>query len=107
MDNKRKNYYKTYTTVCQGTRLDWERYRVREIQKARCRQKIEFHTKNVLLQSMVSFLCVAGGIYAGSKKSIAVPLVLAPTASASCSKLATHETKRRHYKEILGELERY
>ena len=81
-------------------------YHIIEHQKARCREKIEFHTRNVLLQSMVSLLCVAGGVYAGTKKSIVVPLVLAPSAAASCSKLAEHETKRQRYKEILDGLER-
>ena len=80
--------------------------RIIEHQKAKCREKIEFHTKNVILQSMVSFLCVCGGFYAGTKRSIVVPLVLAPGAVASCSKLTEHETKRRRYKEILNELER-
>ena len=81
-------------------------YHIIEHQKARCREKIEFHTRNVLLQSMVSLLCVAGGAYAGTKKSIVVPLVLVPCAAASCSKLAEHETKRQRYKEILDGLER-
>ena len=75
-------------------------------QKARCRRKIEFHAKNVLLQSVISFLCVTGGIYAGQKRSIVVPMVLAPTLTTSCSKLAKHETKRQHYKELLKELEK-
>ena len=81
-------------------------YHIIEHQKERCRKKIEFHTRNVLLQSMVSLLCVAGGVYAGTKKSIVVPLVLFPCAAASCSKLAEHETKRQRYKEILDGLER-
>jgi hypothetical protein len=55
---------------------------------------------------MVSLMCVIGGVYAGQKKSIVVPLVLAPIAGASISKLASHETKRQRYKEILNELER-
>jgi len=85
---------------------DLNAYHIIEHQKAKCREKIDFHTKNVILQSMVSFLCVAGGVYAGQKKSILVPLVLASATAASCSKLAEHETKRRRYKEILNELER-
>ena len=88
------------------TLLERERYRTLEIQKARCREKIRLHTENVILQSIISFLCVAGGIYAGQKQSIVVPLVLALTAAASCSKLTEHETKRRRYKEILNRLER-
>jgi Na+/H+ antiporter NhaD/arsenite permease-like protein len=83
-----------------------EQKRIVERQKQRCREKIDFHKKNVILQSMVSLMCVAGGIYAAQKKSIAVPLVLAPMAGASISKLASHETKRQRYKEILNELER-
>ena len=86
--------------------MDWDRKRIIERQKAECREKIEFHTKNVILQSMISFLCVAGGMYAGQKKSIAVPLVLAPTAAASCKELTKHESKRRQYKEILKTLEK-
>ncbi len=88
------------------TPLDWDRHRVLEIQKARCRSKIRLHTENVILQSLVSLLCVVGGIYAGQKNSIVVPLILAPTGAAACSKLAEHETKRRRYKGILKELER-
>lgn len=83
-----------------------EQKRIIERQKQRCREKIEFHKKNVILQSMVSLICVTGGIYAGQKKSTAVPLVLAPMAGASMSTLAKHETKRQRYKEILNELER-
>ena len=88
------------------TPLDWDRYRVLEIQKARCRNKIEHHTRNVILQSVISLMCLAGGIYAGQKKSIIVPLILVPTAAESVKRLSTHETKRRHYKEILNGLER-
>ena len=83
-----------------------DRRRVVERQKAIYRKKIEFHKKNVILQSMVTILCVTGGIYAGQKRSIAVPLVLAPMASASFSKLAKHESKRRYYQETLNELEK-
>ncbi len=85
---------------------EWNRYRILEIQKARCRNKIKFHTENLILQSIISFLCVAGGIYAGQKRSVWVPLVLAPTAAASCSKLATHTAKRMRWKDILNDLER-
>ncbi len=85
---------------------DLDRRRIIEHQKAKCREKISFHTQNVVLQCIVSFLCVVGGTYAGQKKSIAVPLILAPTAAASCSKLTEHEAKRRRYKEILKGLER-
>ena len=67
---------------------------------------MEFHKKNVIVQSLISLICVTGGIYAGQKRSIMVPLVLAPSVSVSCSNLAKHETKRRRYKEILEGLER-
>jgi len=81
-------------------------YHIIEHQKARCREKIDFHTRNVILQSMVSFFCVVGGVYAGQKKSIVAPLVWAPVVAVSCSKLVKHETKRQRYKEILDGLER-
>ena len=81
-------------------------YHIIEHQKARCREKIEFHARNVVLQSIVSLLCVGGGIYAAQKRNIIVPLILAPTAAASCSQLTKHEIKRRRYKEILDNLER-
>ena len=83
-----------------------EQKRIVERQKQRCREKIEFHKKNVILQSMVSLMCVIGGVYAGQKKSIVVPLVLTPMAGVSISNLTSHETKRQRYKEILNELER-
>lgn len=83
-----------------------EQKRIIERQKQRCRERMEFHRKNVILQSMISLMCVAGGIYAGQKKNIVVPLVLAPMAGASMSTLAKHETKRQRYKEILNGLER-
>lgn len=83
-----------------------EQKRIIERQKQRCRERMEFHRKNVILQSMISLMCVTGGIYAGQKKSIAIPLVLAPMAGASMSTLAKHETKRQRYKEILNGLER-
>ena len=80
-------------------------YHIIEHQKARLRARIDLHKKNVILQSVVSFLCVAGGIYAGQKRSLLVPLVIAPCAATSFSKLAQHESKRRRHKEILDELE--
>jgi len=101
-----KSYYKEHTSVHPTVVLDWNRYKILEIQKARCREKINFHKKNVILQSVVSLMCLAGGVYAGQKRSIIVPLILAPMASASCTTLAKHETKRQRYKEILNELER-
>lgn len=88
------------------TSMDWKRRRIIEQQKERCRKEIQFHKQNVILQGIISFLCVAGGIYAGQKRSILVPLVLAPTAAASCSNLAKHEAIRRHRQKILEELER-
>ena len=86
--------------------MDWKRRRVLEIQKNRCRSKISFHAQNVVLQALVSVLCVTGGMYAAQKRSIIVPLVAAPSAACSLSKLVVHETKRRRFKEILGDLER-
>ena len=77
-----------------------------EYQKARCREKIGFHKANVFLQSFVSLFFVSAGLHYVQKKSIVVPLVAAPSAACSLSKLATHETKRRRYKKILTELER-
>ena len=85
---------------------DLNKRRIIEYQKAKCREKIAFHAKNVVLQSMISFMCFIGGMYAGQKRSVWVPLFIAPTAAASVSKLATHESKRRRYKEILNELEK-
>ena len=81
-------------------------YHIIERQKAKCREKIDFHTRNVILQSMISLMCVAGGVYAGTKKSIVVPLVLAPAVSASCTELAKHESKRQRYQKILNQLEK-
>lgn len=88
------------------TSMDWKRRRIIEQQKERCRKEIRFHKQNVILQGIISFLCVAGSIYAGQKRSILVPLVLAPMAAASCSNLAKHEATRRHRQKILEELER-
>ena len=81
-------------------------YHIIERQKAKCREQIEFHTRNVLLQSMVTFMCVAGGFYAGTKKSIVVPLLAYPMASASIFKLTEHESKRQRYTKILKRLEK-
>ena len=80
-------------------------YHVIEYQKNRCREKIAHHTQNVVLQSFVSLFFVAAGLHYAQKKNIVVPLVAAPFAACSLSKLATHETKRRRYKEILEGLE--
>ena len=88
------------------TSIDWKRRRIIEQQKERCREEIRFHKKNVILQSVISFLCVAGGICAGQKRSVLVPLVLAPMVATSCSNLAKHEATRRHRQKILEELER-
>lgn len=85
---------------------DYDRRRIIEHKKAVCREKIDFHKKNVILQSIITFLCVAGGTYAGQRKSIVVPLILAPMAGTSFSKFAKHESKRQYYKKTLEELER-
>ena len=85
---------------------DLDKRRIIEYQKAKCRERISFHTKNVVLQSIVSLMCLVGGTYAGHKKSIWVPLVIAPAAAESVSKFSEHESKRRRYKEILKGLER-
>ena len=68
--------------------------------------KIDFHKKNVILQSIVSFLCIVGALAAAQRTSILVPFILAPSAAASLSKLIKHETKRRQYKAQLTQLER-
>ena len=88
------------------TDTDWERYHFREIKKARCREKIAHHTRNVVLQSFVSLFFVSAGLHYAQKRSVVVPLAAAPSAACSLSKLATHETKRRRYKEVLNKLER-
>ena len=77
-----------------------------ERQKAECRERIDFHTKNVVLQSFVSLFFVSAGLHYAQKRSVVVPLVAAPSAACSLSKLAKHETKRRRYKEILECMER-
>ena len=85
---------------------DLDKRRIIERQKAECREKIAFHTRNVVLQSMISCMCLIGGASAGYKKSIWVPLVIAPAASESVSKFSEHESKRRRYTKILNNLER-
>jgi len=77
-----------------------------EHQKACCRERVEFHKRGMILQAVVSLLCVAWALDAAPKRSILVPLVLAPSAAASLSKLAYHESKRRQYKAQLKKLER-
>ena len=81
-------------------------YHIIECQKAKCREKIAHHTRNVVLQSFVSLFFVSAGIHYAQKRSVIVPLVAAPSAACSLSKLTTHEIKRRRYKEILEGLER-
>ena len=81
-----------------------EQKRIVEHQKSRCRKNIEYHQKMVILQSLASLFFVAGGIYYGQKRSIVAPLVAFPSASYTCSKLATNETKRRFWKERLKDL---
>ena len=86
--------------------MDLKRRRIIERQKAEYREKIKFHTLNVVLQSIISLMCVVGGTYAGTKRSIWVPLVLAPTAAESISILTKHEAKRKQYTKALNELEK-
>ena len=81
-------------------------YHIIECRKAKCREKIDFHVKNVVLQSIVTLMCVVGGTYAGQKQSIIVPLILAPTATESIKRLTKHEAKRRKYQKLLKRLER-
>ena len=85
---------------------DLDKYKIIERRKAECREKIEFHTKNVILQSMISLMCLMGGTYAGNKKSIWVPLIIAPIAGASISNLSKHESKRQAYIKVLKKLEK-
>ena len=77
-----------------------------EHQKACCQEKVEFHKRGMILQAVVSLLCVAWAWDAAQQRSALVPLILAPSAAASLSKLAYHETKRRQYKAQLKKLER-
>ena len=86
--------------------MDLDRRRVIERQKTRCREKIKFHAQNVILQGFVSLFFVSAGFLFAEKKSVIVPLVMAPSAACSLSKLTVHETKRRHYKEILNGLDK-
>jgi len=81
-------------------------YHAQEYQKANCHEKIAFHTKNVALQSVVSFLCIVAGLYAAQRQSVLVPFILAPSAALSLSKLSNHAASRRHYKNQLKQLER-
>lgn len=81
-------------------------YHIIEYQKRHCRERIVHHTRNVVLQSMVSLMCLVYGTWEGQKNSVVVPLVVAPSAACSLSKLTEHETKRRYYKKILKNLEK-
>ena len=85
--------------------IELERRRMIERQKARCREKIEFHTQNVILQSFVSLFFISAGLHY-AQKNVVVPLVAAPSATYSLSKLTAHETRRKYYKKILKGLER-
>ena len=86
--------------------MDLKKRRIVEHQKAECREKIGFHTRNVVLQGFVSFFFISAGLFYAEKKSIMVPLVIAPSAACSLSKLATHETKRKYYKKTLHTFEK-
>lgn len=77
-----------------------------EYKKAQLRERITFHKQNIILQSILSILLVTGGIYAGQKKSILVPLILAPSAATSVSKLEQHTNHYRNNKRQLKNLER-
>ena len=81
-------------------------YYIIEHQKTRCREKIAYHTQNVILQSFVSLFFVSAGLHYAQKRNVVVPLVAVPSTACSLSKLATHEIKRRRYTEILKGLER-
>ena len=86
--------------------LHIERMKIIEHQKTKCRRAIEQHTRNVVLQSLVSFVCIAGGMYGAHKKNIVIPLIAAPSSAHSLSSLMISEAKRRRYKDILENLER-
>ena len=86
--------------------LDLDRRRIIERQKARCHEKVDFHARNVVLQSFVSLFFVSAGLHYAQKNSVIVPLIAAPSAAVSLSKLTTHEIKRRRYTKILNELEK-
>lgn len=81
-------------------------YHMIEYKKAKCREKIRFHTQNVILQSFVSLFFVSAGLHYAEKKNIVVPLVAAPSAACALSKLVTHEEKRKEYQRVLRRLER-
>ena len=81
-------------------------YHTNEHQKALLHEKIEFHKKNVILQSLISLLLVTGGIYASQRKSAWLPIVIFPSMVASISKLEKHATQRHQCKQLLRYLER-
>ncbi|MBO7483945.1 MAG: hypothetical protein J6T55_02345 [Alphaproteobacteria bacterium] len=83
-----------------------ERRKIIEQRKAMCRKEIKKHTSNVILQSLVSFACIAGGMYGIQKKNVIIPLIAAPSSAHSLSSLMISETKRRRNKDILKKLER-
>ena len=85
---------------------EYDKRRIIERKKIQYREKLEFHTKNVILQAMVSLCCVTCGVYAGQRKNIIVPLVLAPMVSESVKTLTKHETERQRCKKVLNKLER-
>ena len=80
----------------------------REIEgrKAAYHRQIDFHTKNVILQSVVSFLFIVAAIFYARKQDPLAPFVMVPSATLSLKKLESSETKRRHYKKMLENLER-
>ena len=70
-----------------------------ENQKAQLHEKINFHKNNMILQCLVSAMLVTGGFYASQRKSVLVPLIVAPSVGVALSKLSKHRNEYNRCKQ--------
>ena len=83
-----------------------ESYRLTKHKQAEYQQALSYHTKNVALQTVVSFLWIVGALYAKQKDPALIPFVILPSATVSLRKLGNSQTKRQYYKKMLQNLDK-
>ena len=86
--------------------FDIKKHRLAECKKVGYNQQVEFHKKNVILQSVVSFFLILAGFHFAKKQDPVAPFVIAPSITVSMKKLESSERKRRYYKKMLNDLDR-
>ena len=73
--------------------------------KAGCHQQIDFHKKNVIVQTVLSSFFILASIFYAQKKDPMLPFFLIPSATISLKKLIDHKKKLTRFQKELVSLE--